>query len=123
MKTYIGTITFNEPLNTDVELIGNMLSSDHEPCCCEWHELDFDSFKQDFNIVKDILSQIDKMEIYWEEGMGITFYFYDGEKRAGIFVPWRWDNNWYYSDNLTLIVDTPDGRYFEYDIREYQDTY
>ena len=120
-KILIDTIIFKNPLEVDYEEIFWMFESDHQSNCCEWHELDFDNSEQDFKMVEDMLSKIDKLEIYWEKWMWVTFFFYDWEKRVWVFVPWRWSNNWYYWDNIELIISTPDNWIFEYDVSEYQD--
>ena len=121
MKTFIDTIEFNVPLVTDYNKVFWMIDSDHIQSCCESHYLDFDSSEQEFELVSSMLSKIDKIEIYWEEGMGITLYFYEWIKRVGIFIPWRWYNNGYYGDNLELIITTPNNWTYQYDISEYQD--
>ena len=118
-KTYIATIK-NLNLKVDYREVFCMISSDHQQDCCEAHYLDFDNSRQDFKMVEQMLSKIDKIEIYWEEWMGVTFFFYDGEERVWIFIPWRAENNWYYSDDLQLIINTPDNWKYEFDITEYQ---
>lgn len=120
-KILIDTIIFLIPLDTDYKKVFWMFSSTHAQDCCEWHELDFDSSEQDFKMVQDMLTKIDKLEIYWEEWMWVTFYFYDWEKRVWVFVPWRWSNNWYYWNNITLIIKLPNWFTKEYDVTEYQD--
>lgn len=120
-KVYIDTIEFKEPLKVDYNLIFDNISSEHIGDCCERHELDFENTRKEFELVEDTLSKIDKLEIYWEVWMWVTFFFYDWDKRVWIFVPWRGNNNWYYSDDLTLIIDIPWTKKITYDITEYQD--
>lgn len=120
-KIHIDTLIFENPLELDEEKINNMFDSYHEQSCCENHYLDFDSFTEDFQMVKDVLKKIDKIEIYWEEWMWITLFFYDWEERVWIFLAGRNTNNWYYTTNLTLIVKLANWFKKEYDIEKYQE--
>lgn len=118
-KVLIDTIEIYLDINSVA--IKNMFESHHEQSCCEEHYLDFDSWESDFKEAEERLTKIDKIEIYWEEWMGITVFFYDWEERVWIFIPWRGYNNWYYSSNLKLILTLPDWFVKRYDISEYQD--
>ena len=120
-KVYIDTIEFNEPLELNYEEVFWMFKSEHSSDCCESHELDFDSSREDFKTVISILKKIDKIEIYWEEWMWVTFFFYDWEIRVWVFVHWRGSNNWYYWSNIDLIVTLPNWYSKRYDVSEYQD--
>lgn len=122
-NTLIDTLEFTEWLNVNFKEIFWMFSSHHNSDCCEWHELDFSDSEKQFELVEKALTKIDKIEIYWEENMWVTFFFYDWEIRVWIFVPWRWSNNWYYSNDLTLIVELLNWFKKEYDITEYQNYY
>lgn len=119
-KIYIDTIKFNEPLSVNYDEVFGMISSDHSQDCCERHELDFTDARSNFKMAETILTKIDKMEIYWEKNMWVTFFFYDWEERVGVFVPWRGYNNWYYWDTIVLIIQVGNAKY-EYDVSEYQD--
>jgi hypothetical protein len=66
-KTFIDEILVN--LEVDFITIINMFDSEHRQDCCEQHELDFSSFHNDFQMVENTLSKIDKIEIYGEENM------------------------------------------------------
>lgn len=117
----IDTIEFEEHLDVDYKKIMWMFSSDHSETCCEWHELDFSSAESDFRMVEDILDYIDKIEIKWTIWMWITLFFYEGDKRVWVFVPWRGENTWYYSSDLDLNIIFPNWDRKRYDVSEYQD--
>lgn len=117
----IDTLEFNPPLPMNYEDVIWIFSSSHDWDCCEWHELDFEWKEGEFEMVKSILSKVDKIDIKWTPWMGITLRMYDWQKEFWLFIPWRWYNNWYYSYNLTLIVEMPNCEQKRYNIREYQD--
>ena len=114
-----------DSINIELEVISKdireMFDSYHRWECCETHYLDFDSWETDFSEVERKLEKIDKIEIYGEEDMGITIFFYEWEERVWIFVPWRWYNNWYYSSQLDLIVKLTNWFSKTYDISKFQD--
>lgn len=102
-----------------------MFESFHEQNCCEDHYLDFDDFEKSFEaITQRWYSKIEKIEIYWTPWMWVTLFFYETKdeevERVWIFIPWRASNNWFYSDDLTLIVTLPNWFKKEYDITSYQ---
>jgi hypothetical protein len=112
----IDTLEFNPPLEVDYKTVIWMFDSYHDRDCCERHELDFEWKEQEFELVKSILSKVDKIEIQWVLWMWIALRMYDGEKDFWFFIPWRWSNNWYYSSKLNLIVTLPGGVKLEYDL-------
>lgn len=118
---FIDTLIFNPPLPMNYEDVIEMFSSKHQQDCCEYHYLDFEWKKEEFETVKSILSKVDKIDIKWTPWMGITLRMYDWEKDFWFFIPWRSDNNWYYSENLQLIVTLPNWFIKKYDIEEYQE--
>lgn len=116
----IDKFIFAPSLEMEYEVVIGMFSSDHDSSCCEWHELDFDSTKLDFETAKHFLSKVDKIEVTWVEGMGINIRMYDWEKEYCIFVPWRGSNNWYYGDNIELTISLPNWEKRTYDCTSYQ---
>lgn len=116
----IDTFTFSPPLQMEYNKIIGMFSSDHQSDCCEWHYLDFDSTKQDFETAQQFLTKVDMIDISRVEGAWINIRMYDWEKEFCIHVPWRWSNNWYYGDNIELIVKLPYWEVKTYDVSECQ---
>ena len=120
----IDTLIFNEWLITDCKKIRWMFDSYHDQNCCENHYLDFCDFEKSFEEVERKFNKIEKIEIKWTPGMWITLFFYENknekDNRVWIFIPWRANNNWYYSDNLTFIVTLENWFKKEYNVTEYQ---
>lgn len=119
----IDTFTFSPELPMEYNKVIWMFSSDHYQDCCESHELDFDSTKQDFITAKEFLTKVDKIDISRVEEAGINIRMYDWVKEYCIFVPWRGYNNGYYGDNIDLIVKLPSGETKTYDVSECQEIY
>lgn len=120
-NTLIDTFLFSPSLEMEYDKVIWMFSSDHDQSCCESHELDFDSTKQDFETAKEFLTKVDKIDISKVPGFGINIRMYDGAKEYCISVPWRGSNNGYYGDNIDLIVKLPSGEERTYDVSECQD--
>ena len=121
----IDTLIFNKWLEVDYQKIVWMFDCYHEQSCCESHYLDFSDFQSCFQEVERKFNKIEKIEIKWTPWMWITLFFYENKdeenERVWIFIPWRWYNNWYYSDELILIVTLEDWTNKKYNISEYQD--
>lgn len=117
----IDTFTFSPELPMEYDKIIWMFSSDHYQDCCETHELDFDSTKQDFETAKEFLSKVDKIDISRVDGAWINIRMYDWDKEYCIHVPGRGYNNWYYGSNIDLIVKLPNGDTKTYDVSSCQD--
>lgn len=116
----IDTLEFNPPIPMEYDKVIGMFESTHDSSCCEWHELDFDSTKLDFETAAQFINKVDKIEIKWIEWMGINIRLFDWNKEFPIFVPWRWSNNGYYGDNIELIVTLPSWETKSYNCTDYQ---
>lgn len=117
----IDTIVFNPPLPMEYDKVIWMLSSYHSRDCCENHYLDFEWKWPEFETAKQFLSKVDKIEISWVPWMWISLRMFDSTKEFPFFIPWRAENNGYYSNNLALIVTLQNWLKKEYDISLFQD--
>lgn len=96
---------------------GIVLSSDHEQSCCEHHylclkDLSLDDFEGLYFDLSDD-SFFDRIEDY-----GISLKPVNG---FPIRIPGYGSNNGYYSSNLSLTLNGPDGFNRSYDITECQE--
>lgn len=108
---------FNNPIkptlvikkNTDWDqylTIGDVfvLSYYHEQSCCEKVYVDFEDIP---NYIEQVSSLwiISKVTISSVKNDGIVVFLYPVEwDRLWIFLPCRNEQNWYYSDNLTIQI-------------------
>ncbi|UFK09572.1 hypothetical protein [Xanthomonas phage DES1] len=95
---------------------GHVLSSDHDQDCCESHWLDF------IGLVNDDFKGLDfdlSEESFFErvEDFGIRLLPVNGHP---IPIPGYGANNGYYSSNLTLVLQLPNGKNKKFDITECQ---
>ena len=108
IKVENDTIEFNN---------GVKLFSNHEQDCCENHYLSMNDLTiDDFEGLEFDLSNDDFFERI--EGYGIALKPINGHP---VRIPGYGLNNGYYSSNLDLVVDYPDGSQTNYHIDECQD--
>ncbi len=105
--------------NLDGEIVfdsGHVLTTNHEIDCCEWHYWSLtDLSVSDFDgLLFDLKSENFFSRI---EGYGISLNPVNG---FPIRIPCYGDNNGYYSDNLTLILNFSDNTFETFDITECQ---
>ena len=94
---------------------GSVLYSDHEPDCCESHFLSLkDLSLKDFEDLSFDLTSDDFFERV--DGFGIRLKPTNGHP---VSIPGYGFNNGYYSQDLTLILDTKEGQRM-FDITECQ---
>lgn len=118
----IDTVQLDKEYPLNMDTINSLFSSHHEDECCESHYIDFDWAKSAVDTAWKMLPSFNKFSISWVPDMWILIRFINTTqtKDTAVFFAWYASNNWYYSDNLTLIVTLQNWFQKEYDIREYQ---
>jgi len=128
-NVYIDTISIWETLKLTMENIEKLFYDCHPwshyymadyPCCAY---ADWDSIHGAVDTAAEIVPEFDTVEIKWTPGMWFTLFFINWEKRWGVFVPCYEREYWYYSENLTLVVNLPNWNIKEYRIEDYTQEY
>lgn len=96
---------------------GHVLYSEHEQECCESHWLNFEDVQLDE--VKDLEFDLAADGAFFErvEDYGIRLKPTNGHP---VSIPGYAVNNGYYSADLTLVLERPNGERVRWDVRECQ---
>ena len=101
-------VNFINKIQSEQFNLKDYLSDEHRQDCCENVYIDFDHID---NSKKEIIEKwfIEKMEIYRQPWQWINVVLYNWSERSSvewvnIFLACRNEQNWYYNDDLDLIV-------------------
>lgn len=125
-NVWIDTVILDKIYPLNMETINTIFSSHHDRDCCEDHWIDFDWAKSAVDTAFMLLPWFNQFSISWVPDMWILIRFMNTThpdwviKDTAVFFAGYNSNNWYYSDNLDLIVTLPSGFSETYDIREFQ---